>query len=544
MTPKTLNGEPRHVGNVKSALACFQWGLLCSTQGRSKRAIEWLQQAVWLDWSNYWYQFYLAYLLNEDGLADDALDHYSAAVACQPNSPWVRFNRARIYRAKGRWSWALDDLLTARKLMGNRTESLQVALEIGILHWSLGNFAQAANEYQGIIAALPKSAYGCAARLNLANIDAESGREARAQATYEKILKTHPDDRPARLSRANLSLRLGQPGAALTDLNVLLEPGVEIGDRDDVLATRAIALLLLKKPAEAVDDAVLAQRLLPCPAHERLLQRTLLAARRFDELQLHRANEILLLPAAGAWLTADLWTAATELSRRASAPGPLSYRAILNLAVILSALGDHTKAVAVSGRALAMAALSPEAHLVRARVLHRAGDVKRASHEIDAGLRLKSDQPGLLELRGVMLTEAGHAKDALAFLDQAISLSPNHFAYLHKAAALVALKRYEEAVRECTMALKRDPELPQAYLSRARCYVELLIWDRALADLEQAAAWAHGDLRLQTGIMLTYAKCLQERPEHLGRWLLLLERTFRLGWDVVTRTSVSTGVYR
>ena len=50
---------------------------------------------------------------------------------------------------------------------------------------------------------------------------------------------------------------------------------------------------------------------------------------------------------------------------------------------------------------------------------------------------------------------------------------------------------------------------------------EFLIWDRALADLEQAAAWAHGDLRLQTGIMLTYAKCLQERPEHVRRWLAI-----------------------
>ena len=544
LTPKTLNGEPVHVGNEKSALACFQWGLLCSSQGRSKRAIEWMQQAVWLDWSNYWYQFYLAYLLGEEGLADEALDHYSAAVACQPDSPWVRFNRARIYRANGRWSWALDDLLMARKLMGNRPESLQVALEIGVLHWSLGNFAQAANEYRGIIAAAPESAYACAARLNLANIDAESGREESARATYEALLKTHPDDRPARLGRANLSLRQGRPEDALTDLDVLLRPGVTIADRDDVLATRAIARLLSKQRSEAVADAALAQRLRPCPAHERLLQRTLLAAGRFDELQLQCPGEVLLLPAAGAWLTADLRAAATELSRRASGPESLAYRVLLNRAVILSALGDHRTAIAVSGRALAMAALSPDAHLVRARVLHRAGDFERAFHEIDVGLKLKSDQPGLLELRGVMLTEAGNAEEGLVSLDQAISLSPNHFAYLHKATALVALKRYDEAVRECSLALKRDPELPQAYLSRAHCYVELLIWDRALADLEQAAAWAHGDLRLQTGIMLTYAKCLQERPEHIRRWLLLLQRTFRLGWDVLTRTSVSTGVFR
>jgi hypothetical protein len=74
--------------------------------------------------------------------------------------------------------------------------------------------------------------------------------------------------------------------------------------------------------------------------------------------------------------------------------------------------------------------------------------------------------------------------------------------------------------------------------------LELLIWHGALADLEQAATWAHGDLRLQTGIMLTYANCLQERPEQFRRWLLLLQRTFRQGWDVLTRTAVSTRVYQ
>ena len=61
------------------------------------------------------------------------------------------------------------------------------------------------------------------------------------------------------------------------------------------------------------------------------------------------------MPAAGAWLTADLRAAATELSRRASGPESLAYRALLNRAVILSALGDHRTAIAVSDRALEMA---------------------------------------------------------------------------------------------------------------------------------------------------------------------------------------------
>ena len=144
----------------------------------------------------------------------------------------------------------------------------------------------------------------------------------------------------------------------------------------------------------------------------------------------------------------------------------------------------------------------------------------------------------------MLLTEQGNPEQGLVYLDRAITRAPHHFAHVHKAAALVALGRNEEAVYEWTVALKRDPELPQAYLGRAQCYVRLLIWDRALADLEQAAAWSYGDLRLQMGIMLTYAKCLQERPDHLTRWLLLLERTARQGWDMLTRTYGSDRLLR
>ena len=79
-----LLGEPVHVCRRESPSECFQWGLLCSIQGRRTRAIEWLQRAAWLDWSNYWYQYYLAFLEDQAGLLDDALGHYSVAAGCHP----------------------------------------------------------------------------------------------------------------------------------------------------------------------------------------------------------------------------------------------------------------------------------------------------------------------------------------------------------------------------------------------------------------------------------------------------------------------------
>ena len=230
-------GEPADVRQEQSASACFQWGVLNSSQGRRDQAITWLKQAVWLDWSNYWYQFYLAYLEDQAGSPDDALDHYGAAVALQPNSAWVRFSRARLYRTKGLWSWALSDLERARSLMGESPESLQVALELGVLHQALGDFSSAAREYETILSKAPTSPYARAARLNQANLDAESGRPGQALSAYEALLQTDPRDQSARLSRALLNLRMGEPKPALADLDLLLETGVKLRKRDEVLAT-------------------------------------------------------------------------------------------------------------------------------------------------------------------------------------------------------------------------------------------------------------------------------------------------------------------
>ena len=49
------------------------------------------------------------------------------------------------------------------------------------------------------------------------------------------------------------------------------------------------------------------------------------------------------------------------------------------------------------------------------------------------------------------------------------------------------------ALREWSLAIRSDPELPEAYLGRARLAIRLKDWDLALADLEQAAAWAQAD---------------------------------------------------
>ena len=98
------------------------------------------------------------------------------------------------------------------------------------------------------------------------------------------------------------------------DLTAILEGKSKVKNRDEMLAARALARLLLGQPADALSDATDAQRDRPSPAHERLRQRAILAAHRIENLQLDRPEEVELFPVGGRRLTHDLEAAAESLA--------------------------------------------------------------------------------------------------------------------------------------------------------------------------------------------------------------------------------------
>ena len=520
---------PSNVNQEESALACFQWGVLALREQRVGRSIEWLRRAAQLKSDNHWYQYFLAYLEDRAGSTDEALAHYTVAVALRPQSPWVRFSRARIYRSKGRWDFALADMKIALERLADRPEAARVHLEMGYLYHELGDFPQARLEYNRLIALDPTGPYGPSARLNLANMDAESGAVERARREYDALLSEDFRDSSARLSRALLELRLGQSERAYVDCTALLDRIVELKNPDEALAARAMALLLLGRNEEAIADATRAQRARPGPAHERLRQRTILAARRFDLLQLDQPDEVALLPLGGRPLTADLRAAAYGLDQLALARRDETFRASLTLAVILAAQGRHQTALAAATRALQVSPYSTRAYLIRARVRAFGGDNHGARADIAKGLSIQFNEPGLLELKGVLRAQAGDYRGALEDFNTASVWGAQDRIHLHKASALVALNRVEAAVQEWSLALRRDPELPQAYLGRARAHLQLQQWDMALADLEQAASWAHSDPRIELGIVSAYFQCLGKRTDRLPRFLAL---AFRAATDL------------
>ena len=104
----TLAGEPppsqvpaRTEGET-SARGCFQWALLCDLEGRTEAAVAWLERATLLEPSDYWSQFYLGSYHQRLGQNGRAMEHYQAAVALRPDSPWARSNRVAPLSRAGR----------------------------------------------------------------------------------------------------------------------------------------------------------------------------------------------------------------------------------------------------------------------------------------------------------------------------------------------------------------------------------------------------------------------------------------------------------
>ena len=184
------------------AAACFQWGLLCSSQGRVNQSILWLERAVLLDSANYWYQFYLAYLEDKAESPELALDHYSAS-----GGPAARISLGPAQSSQALPGQGVLDMGPRRPGVGPEVHGGPSRVAPGRPRvrrrtWVAGRLRRGRQRLPEDHRRRPGTEYARAAMLNLANIDAESGREDRAFLAYDALLKDHPEDLDTRESRA------------------------------------------------------------------------------------------------------------------------------------------------------------------------------------------------------------------------------------------------------------------------------------------------------------------------------------------------------
>ncbi len=504
----------------RSALSAFEWAVLHLGDGQTALAIDRMQLAVRLRPDDYWYQYSLAYMEDLAGHPDAAMVHYSIAAAKQKDNPYVRYSRGRLYRSRGKWEDARADFDAALAGLGDRPQARMVLLERAVLAQASGDIPAALKDYDAVILGGRDDDNGRSARINRTDILADRGDLVDARAEFDALIAEDESDRVARQSRAQLELRMGEAPGADADLTALLNlPGLPIRDRVDYLAQRAQSRLLDARAAEALADAVEAQNLSRSPALDRLVHRASMAAHRYDDLSLERPEDLALWPLQGRELAAELHAASAALAPIAAGRDGRAFRAGLNRAVILAALGRPREAIASAGRSVALSPYSADARLIRARVLRSAGDRALAEAEVGYTLKIHPDQPQVHELRGLLRLDAGDPAGAIEDLNRAIALNARDRVHVEKADALLALGRPRAALEEWSLALRIDPEWPEAYLGRARTSFLLGAWDQGLADLEQAAAWAHADPRIEAAVSIGYLRALRARPDRLTRML-------------------------
>jgi len=522
-----------------SSLAAFQWGLLAMVDRKVDAAIPWFERAVQLEAKNYWYQYSLAFAYDMiGGRARDAMVHYDLAVDLSPDSPWIRFDRARLlHRSSGRWKQAVDDLESALDELRGQSEARQIQNELGVVHQSLGDDRKAHEYFKMVIQTNSTDSLGRAARLNLANSQAELGLVADALVEYGKLLADRPMDQPARRSRALLLLQSGDAddsARAEADLTILVGLGAHCEGRDQVLASRAMARLIQAKgKAEAaLADATAAWELVPNQEYERLRQRAILASGRIDGLRLDRPQEVARLPLRGRGLEADLRAASARLNQRMSQGALHVYPASLTQAVILAALNHPRAAEAKANRALQVSPDSPHALLIRARIRHFAGNFRGATADVERGLEMSPDDPELQEVKAAVLTAMGRPAEALKELGLISSEWVRHPSIdMLRAQAYMALGQHSSAVTSWNLAIRKDPQLAEAYLGRARCRLSRGQWSEAVVDLSQAAAWARHDVGIESQAFLSFTRCLAFQPSLAARWISMGRRLARHAWE-------------
>jgi len=149
------------------------------------------------------------------------------------------------------------------------------------------------------------------------------------------------------------------------------------------------------------------------------------------------------------------------------------------------------------------------ARYARAISTYRHGDPRQAVAQIDGLIKSEPNNPYFEELKGQVLLEGGHPNAAIAPLRRAVQLS--HGAPLIEimlGQSLIATNNKQfagEAVALLSSALRREPEMPEAYAQLAMAYGRK--GDLAHADLASAqAAFARGDTKT--------ARQLAERAKH------------------------------
>jgi len=145
------------------------------------------------------------------------------------------------------------------------------------------------------------------------------------------------------------------------------------------------------------------------------------------------------------------------------------------------------------------------------------------------------DKLGDLKMAGNKAMRAGENINALDLMTQAILIGePSALLYARRASVLLKMKRPIACIRDCTEALKLNPDSAKAYKTRGKAYRKLHKWEEANKDLGMGQRIDYDD-ETQDILKVVNAKWKVIRTKKLGRNSRNEERESRRRVKRVTR---------
>ncbi len=474
----------------------------------------------------------LGLLLAQVSGPETALPYLKRALAGTPAHPQYLLSYANALMESGR---ALEACTVLTRGIEAGAGTPDVRCNLGNAARQCGDLAEAERQFRTVLQSAPTHVL---ANYNLASLFEESGDLGQAAEHYRAALKQSPGFAEAGNNLGMVLHRLGQNDEAIAILAATLQasPGYVDAYRNLglVLAganrldeawqcmARAVALapedaetrfrtaLLLSKLGRQ-DEAIVQLRqavalgFSPAAAYNELgniqvgLGQTEAALESFNAAVDARPDFAEAHSNLGDLLrTCGKLAEAEAACRRAIAAKPALFEAHLNLGNVLQASGDAAEALASYGRAIALRPDSAEAHYNLGNALMA---LERATEAVNAYAAATKYKPGFAQAYdglGNAFKALNRAEEAVAGYRQAVTLEPGFAgAWSNLALALQGDDRVE-AEACCRMALKCNPELPEALVFLAELISDQGRFDEAEQLLrraigiapDMAAAWA------------------------------------------------------
>jgi tetratricopeptide (TPR) repeat protein len=180
------------------------------------------------------------------------------------------------------------------------------------------------------------------------------------------------------------------------------------------------------------------------------------------------------------------YQAAVDSYTKAIALDPGNDSAFLHRGYSLFELKQLNEALSDVNRSIKIQRDNSRAYAFRAKVYREMKDYQQAMVDLEQALSRDPDNPEFLVSMASIEEEEGHFEQAADVYTKALQKSDSAAVHVKRALALQRLNRFDDALSECSMAMKLDRGDAEAYACRAGIYIHKGLLPDAISDLKNA----------------------------------------------------------